>query len=134
MYSVLTSSIRTAFGQQMKTVMKRRDRKGSWFTEKLHEIKRLILDSRGKVSFNPTEEAISDLKYWKTKFRRIQRRSTKGFEKQKYKDIEKFSKESNKDRFWRKVRQAKTKTDEAEPLRISILLYLDLGSFLLTSM
>jgi hypothetical protein len=65
------------------------------------------MQCRGYISINSTEEAISDLKYWKTQFRRIQIRNTRMLEKQNFRDIEKLSKEGNKDRFWRKIRQAK---------------------------
>lgn len=108
MYEQLTEGIKDAYSQLSKTVNKcQKNTKVSWFTDELREIKGKIMEFRGYVSNNPTEEAISDLKYWKTKFRRIQRRNTRMLEKQNYKDIEKLSKEGNKDRFWRKIRQAR---------------------------
>jgi hypothetical protein len=108
MYEQLTDSIKDAYLQLSKTVNKhQKEKKGTWFTDELREIKGKIMQCRGYISNNPTEEAISDLKYWKTKFRRIQRRNTRMLEKQNFRDIEKLSKEGNKDRFWRKIRQAK---------------------------
>ena len=107
MYKRLTDSMKMAYLQLSKTITKYPKRKGSWFTEELRTIKSQILNCREIDTINSTEDSISDLKYWKNKFRRIQRRNTRSLEKQKYKDIEKLSKESDKDRFWRRVRQAK---------------------------
>ena len=116
MYSMLTGAMKTAYLRLSKTVIRRprEDKKGSWFTDELHDIKRRILEMRGFVSENATEEAISNLKYWKTKFRRIQRRNTRALEKRKYKEIERLSKEGDKDKFWRKVREAKSETTKDE--------------------
>ena len=61
--------------------------KRSWFTDELRRIKERTMECRRLVSEESTVEAVNDLKYWKTKFRRIQRRNSRMQEKHKYKTI-----------------------------------------------
>ena len=66
MYEQLTSAMKNAYLQLSKTVTKHPDSKGSWFTEELRHIKNEIKKCRDRITFDPTEESITDLKYWKT--------------------------------------------------------------------
>ena len=69
LYKLQVDSIKDAYLQLSKKVNRQQvEYKRSLFTDELRQIKERIMECRRHVSKDSTEEAVHDLKYWKTNF------------------------------------------------------------------